>query len=167
MMATTKAPKTLNRRISSLSSFYKYLAGAAAELRLPVNLPNPAHAQFVARESSDPLEGTRALTATRARQLMGLPAGDEVLDFRDRAVLKTTPASGLPPPAGCACGTFTRTATRPPSPSTRKATATAPSASISPPPRRFPNTLGKLDLRPDRFSGLVARPTAMSLVTSP
>jgi hypothetical protein len=32
MMAATKAPKTLNRRISSLSSFYKYLAGAAAEL---------------------------------------------------------------------------------------------------------------------------------------
>jgi site-specific recombinase XerC len=30
----------------------------------------------------------RALTATRARQLMGLPSGDEVLDFRDRAILK-------------------------------------------------------------------------------
>jgi hypothetical protein len=30
------APKTINRRISSLSSFYKYLAGAAAELRLPL-----------------------------------------------------------------------------------------------------------------------------------
>jgi hypothetical protein len=57
MMAASKAPKTLNRRISSLSSFYKYLAGAAAELRLPVNVPNPAHAQFIARESSDPLEG--------------------------------------------------------------------------------------------------------------
>ena len=28
MMAATKAPKTLNRRISSLSSFYKYLAPA-------------------------------------------------------------------------------------------------------------------------------------------
>jgi hypothetical protein len=75
MLAATKAPKTLNRRISSLSSFYKYLAGAAAELRLPINVPNPAHAQFIARESSDPLEGTRALTASRVRQLMGLPAG--------------------------------------------------------------------------------------------
>src|SRR5260370_35400361 len=89
MMAETKAPKTLNRRISSLSSFYKYLAGAAAELRLPVNVPNPAHAQFIARESSDPVEGTPALTATRARQLMGLPAVDDVLDFRDRAILPT------------------------------------------------------------------------------
>jgi CubicO group peptidase (beta-lactamase class C family) len=28
------APKTINRRISSVSSFYKYLGGAAAELRL-------------------------------------------------------------------------------------------------------------------------------------
>jgi len=96
MMAETKAPKTLNRRISSLSSFYKYLAGVAAELRLPINVPNPAHAQFIARESSDPLEGTRALTATRARQLMGLPAGDEVLDFRDhRAILKTYLYTGV------------------------------------------------------------------------
>jgi site-specific recombinase XerC len=89
MMAEPKAPKTLNRRISSLSSFYKYLAGAAAELRLPVNVPNPAHAQFIARESSDPLKGTRALSGTRARQFMGLPGGDDVLDFRDGAILKT------------------------------------------------------------------------------
>jgi site-specific recombinase XerD len=95
MMAETKAPKTLNRRIASLSSFYKYLAGAAAELRLPINVPNPAHAQFIARESSDPLDGTRALTATRARQLMGLPAGDEVLGFRDRAILKTYLYTGI------------------------------------------------------------------------
>ena len=33
------APKTINRRISSLSSFYKFLAGAAAELRLPITVP--------------------------------------------------------------------------------------------------------------------------------
>jgi site-specific recombinase XerD len=95
MKEQSKAPKTLNRRISSLSSFYKYLAGAAAELRLPINVPNPAHAQFIARESSDPLEGTRALSATRARQLMGLPAGDGVLDYRDRAILKTYLYTGV------------------------------------------------------------------------
>ena len=35
------------------------------------------------------MEGTQALTATRARQLMGLPGADDVLDFRDRAILKT------------------------------------------------------------------------------
>jgi integrase/recombinase XerC len=95
MIAETKAPKTLSRRTSSLSSFYKYLAGCAAELRLPLNVPNPAHAQFIARESSDPLQGTRALTATRARQLMGLPASDAVLDFRDRAILKTYLYTGV------------------------------------------------------------------------
>jgi hypothetical protein len=32
------APKTINRRISSISSFYKFLSGAAAELRLPITV---------------------------------------------------------------------------------------------------------------------------------
>ena len=82
------APKTMNRRISSLSSFYKYLAGAAAELRLPITVPNPAHAQFIARSSTDAIKETKALTATRARQLMGLPAGDDLINARDRAILK-------------------------------------------------------------------------------
>ena len=82
------APKTLNRRISSLSSFYKFLAATAAELRLPITVPNPAHAQFICRESNDPLYETKALSATRARQLMGMPAGDSLVDVRDRAILK-------------------------------------------------------------------------------
>jgi integrase/recombinase XerC len=88
LIAKNAAPKTLNRRISSVSSFYKYLAAAAAEIRLPITVPNPAHAQFIARESTDPREETKALSATRARQLMGMPAGDTVLDYRNRAILK-------------------------------------------------------------------------------
>ncbi|PWU11313.1 MAG: hypothetical protein C5B51_02910 [Terriglobia bacterium] len=88
LVSHNAAPKTLNRRISSLSSFYKYLAAAAAELRLPITVPNPAHAQFISRESTDPREETRALSAARARQLVGLPAGNSVLDYRDRAILK-------------------------------------------------------------------------------
>jgi hypothetical protein len=56
------APKTLNRRISSLSSFYKYLTAAAAELRLPITVPNPAHAQFISRESTDARDETRAVS---------------------------------------------------------------------------------------------------------
>jgi integrase len=68
--------------------FYKYLAAAAAELRLPITVPNPAHAQFISRESTDAREETRALSATRARQLPGLPAGESVLDYRDLAILK-------------------------------------------------------------------------------
>jgi site-specific recombinase XerD len=88
LVAKNAAPKTLNRRISSLSSFYKYLGAAAAELRLPITVPNPAHSQFISRESTDPREETRALSAARARQLVGLPVGNSVLDYRDRAILK-------------------------------------------------------------------------------
>lgn len=35
------APKTMNRRISSLSGFYKFLAGVAAEKRLPIITHSP------------------------------------------------------------------------------------------------------------------------------
>jgi integrase/recombinase XerD len=95
------APKTLNRRIASISSFYKFLAAAAAELRLPIIVPNPAHAQFIARETSDPRDETRALSATRARQLMSLPSGDTLLDYRDRAILKLYLYTGIRLSTGC------------------------------------------------------------------
>jgi site-specific recombinase XerD len=101
MIERGAAPKTLNRRVSSVSSFYKYLGAAAAELRLPITVPNPAHAQFISRESTDPREETKALSATRARQLMGLPAGDSVLDYRDRAILKLYLYSGIRLSTGC------------------------------------------------------------------
>ena len=73
MLAESKVPKTINRRIASLSSFYKYLQGVASEFRLPITVPNPAHAQFIPRGSSDPRDETKALSATCARQLMGSP----------------------------------------------------------------------------------------------
>lgn len=95
------APKTLNRRVSSVSSFYKYLAGAAAELRLPITVPNPAHAQFVSREAQDPRYERRALTATRARQLMGLPTGEGPIPARDRAILKLFIYTGIRLGTGC------------------------------------------------------------------
>lgn len=56
------ANKTLNRRICSLSAFYKYLGLSAAELRLPINLPNPASAQFVKRAKADARKETKALS---------------------------------------------------------------------------------------------------------
>lgn len=101
MLGHDLAPKTLNRRIASLSSFYKYLAAAASELRLPITVPNPAHSQFVARESSDARDETRALSAVRARQLMNMPAGEEVFDYRDRAILKLYLYSGIRLTTGC------------------------------------------------------------------
>ena len=82
------APKTINRRISSISSFYKFLSGAAAELRLPITVPNAARAQFIAREASDSVEETRALSETRARQLMAMVTGESVIELRDQAILK-------------------------------------------------------------------------------
>jgi integrase/recombinase XerC len=101
MLERGQAPKTLNRRIASVSSFYKYLAAAASELRLPITVPNPAHAQFIARESSDPRDETKALTATRARQLTGMPDSDTVLAYRDRAILKLYLYSGIRLSTGC------------------------------------------------------------------
>jgi integrase/recombinase XerC len=95
MLAESKAPKTLNRRVSSLSSFYKFLAASAAELRLPITVPNPAHAQFIARLPGDPVDETHALTATRARQLMGMPSGDTLLPYRDRALLRVMLYTGI------------------------------------------------------------------------
>lgn len=101
LLAKDLAPKTINRRIASLSSFYKYLSGAAAELRLPITVPNPAHAQFIARESSDARDETKAVSATRARQLMGMPAGDSLVEYRDRAILKLYLYSGIRLGTGC------------------------------------------------------------------
>jgi site-specific recombinase XerD len=95
------APKTLNHRLSALSSFYRYLGLCSAELRLPVIIPNPAHAQFIARASSDPRDETLALPAARARQLLSLPAGDTVIDYRDRAILKLYLYTGIRLAAGC------------------------------------------------------------------
>jgi site-specific recombinase XerC len=101
LAAAGAAPKTINHRVSALSLFYKYLALSAAELRLPIMVPNPAHSQFIARESSDPREETLSLPAARARQLLNLPAGDSVLAYRDRAIVKLYLYSGIRLAAGC------------------------------------------------------------------
>lgn len=95
------APKTINRRISSLSGFYKFLGGVAAERRLPIIVGNPAHAQFVGRGSTDARDETKALGAARARQLMNMPIGDSVLAARDRAILKFFLYTGVRLGTGC------------------------------------------------------------------
>jgi site-specific recombinase XerC len=66
-----------------------------------VLVPNPAHSQFIARESSDPREETLSLPAARARQLLNLPAGDSVLAHRDRAIVKLYLYSGIRLATGC------------------------------------------------------------------
>ncbi|MCA9627576.1 MAG: tyrosine-type recombinase/integrase [Myxococcales bacterium] len=95
------APNTLNRRVSSLSGFYRFLREASAEMRLPITVPNPAHSQFIGREVQAPVSPTEALSATRARQLMALPEGEEVLAYRDRAILKFYLYTGVRVGTGC------------------------------------------------------------------
>lgn len=101
LVASNAAPKTINRLISSLSGFYKYLAASAAELHLPIIVPNPAHSQFIPRASSDAVIETKALTLARARELISTPSGDSLLDYRDRAILKFFVYSGARLAAGC------------------------------------------------------------------
>ena len=95
------APKTLNRRISSVSGFFTFMREVAADAKLPIVVPNPAHSQFIGRESQEPVEPTRALTAARARQLMSLPAENSVLGYRDRAILKFYLYTGARLSTGC------------------------------------------------------------------
>lgn len=95
------APKTLNRRISSLSGFFTFMRETAAAARLPIVVPNPAHSQFIGRESKDPVQPTQALSAPRARQLMALPEGDSILASRDRAIVKFYLYTGARIGTGC------------------------------------------------------------------
>jgi site-specific recombinase XerD len=95
------ANKTLNRRICSLSSFYKYLGLSAAELRLPIVVPNPASAQFIKRAKPDPRRETKALSLARVRQLLALPPGHDRIAARDRAILHFYLYSGARIASGC------------------------------------------------------------------
>ena len=89
------APKTINRRISSLSGFFTFLREVAAELRLPIQVANPAAKEFIARDNTDPVEERRHFPAAQARQLFSLPGEETVLDYRDRAMLKCLLYSGV------------------------------------------------------------------------
>jgi hypothetical protein len=67
----------------SLSSFYKFPRGAARpSCAFPLRCPIRPHAQFISRESSDPVDET-ALSESRARQLVAIVPGDSLLELRD------------------------------------------------------------------------------------
>jgi integrase len=87
MDADGQAPATLNARVSAVSAFYSFMREAAIEARLPVQVANPAHAQFIKRTAKDPVSPTAALTRANAHRLMAMPVGDDVLALRDRAIL--------------------------------------------------------------------------------
>ena len=95
------APKTILRRLSSLSGFYRFMREIAADYRLPIVVPNPAHSQFLPRGAADPVDETQALSLSKSRQLLGLPAGDGLLAARDRAILNFFLYSGARIDTGC------------------------------------------------------------------
>ena len=68
MIVRGDAPKTVNRRISSLSGFYRYLREVVAEKRLPIQIANPADKEFVARDNADAVEERRHFSAAKARR---------------------------------------------------------------------------------------------------
>src|SRR5262245_36636800 len=95
------APKTVNRRISSVSGFFVFVRESAAQAKLPILIQNPASSDFVKRPAADPVTETAALPGTQARRLMSLPSGETVLDCRDRAILKFYLFTGARIGTGC------------------------------------------------------------------
>lgn len=95
------APSTLNHRISALSRFYTFLKEQAAELRLPILLPNPANTDFFARTTAKPRKQAQALTLNLLHQLFAMPEGDSVLAWRDRALLRYMYAAGARRETAC------------------------------------------------------------------
>lgn len=96
-----RAPKTLNLRISSLSSFFSFMREVSADMRLPIVVPNPAHKDFIARPVTDPVTETPALSVAQARRLMRLPQGDSLIAHRDRAIIAFYLFSGARIATGC------------------------------------------------------------------
>lgn len=92
MQEDGQAGATLNARLSALLGFYRFMRETAAtELRLPIQVPNPAHAQFIGRESADPVEPTLPLVLALPTKL----EESEVLKARDHAILNTFLYTGI------------------------------------------------------------------------
>jgi hypothetical protein len=154
MLAESKAPKTINRRIASLSSFYKYLQGVASEFRLPITVPNPAHAQFIPR--ARPILATRPRPSRRPvpGSSWGSPPATRC------STTATGPSSSSSSIAGPGSGrraaseskTSTRTARRRPSRSMRRATSTAALGCTLPRRRPLRRTLPRRSSRRGRSS---------------
>ena len=101
MQENGAAPSTLNHRLSALSRFYNFMKEQAAELRLPILLPNPANTNFFARTTAKPRKQAQALTLHLLHQLFALPEGDSVLAWRDRALLRYMYAAGARRETAC------------------------------------------------------------------
>ncbi len=101
MDESNQAPSTINARVSALSGFFKFMQGIALEARLPIQVPNPAHAQFIDRESREPVSPTVVMQRKNAHKLMSLPTGDSIIAKRDRAIIATYLYTGIRISTGC------------------------------------------------------------------
>lgn len=82
------AGSTMRRKLSALSSLFEYLSNGNAVTHNPV--------KGVRRPQVESYEGkTPALGDSQARHLLKLPAGDELKDRRDRALLSLVLHHGL------------------------------------------------------------------------
>lgn len=98
------APSTLNHRISALSRLYAFLGSQAAELRLPILLPNPANTTFIKRNTPKPRR--QALTLNLLHHLFAMPEWDSVIAWRDRALLRYMYAAGARRETACLAQVF-------------------------------------------------------------
>jgi integrase len=87
MLFEKRAPNTINHRISSLSGFFTFLREVSAEQRLPIQVPNPAHKDFIKREVALPVNETQGLSLSDARRLLQLPRLDSEIGKRDQAII--------------------------------------------------------------------------------
>lgn len=102
LLAGGASHKTVNGRLSALSSFFEFLRAVAAEYRLPVNLPNPAHRDWNPRLKDKPKKLTRDLTLAQMHELLTLPKGEDVIAYRDRARLSFLVGMGARISTACA-----------------------------------------------------------------
>jgi site-specific recombinase XerD len=95
LLGEDAAPTTVDQRLSALCRFYEYLIRQAAKGRLPINVLNPAHPDFVPRENAEARSPTRALSLEQLHELLSLPSGDSLVALRDRAILNVGLAMGF------------------------------------------------------------------------
>ena len=87
MIKEEVAPKTRNLRVCSLNNLFTFMRETAAELRLPITVPNPAHRMFLRRENADPVDETEALSVEQSRQVLSAIDTSHVVGLRDRAII--------------------------------------------------------------------------------
>lgn len=95
LIAEGAAPTTVDQRLSALSRFYEFVIRQAAKGRLPINVLNPAHPDFVSRENAEAKKPARALTLEQLHECLSLPDGSGLVALRDRALLNVGFAMGF------------------------------------------------------------------------